>query len=109
MGTIDILFTAVALVVAVLWFWLVAYIKRIERRLDQAHDYFRYIDRGNTWVGPNILTWLLDFLHKYPTLDYADPVLDKLVAQCRIAWTIFACASAVLACFFGMAVWAMSS
>lgn len=109
MGTIDILFTAGVLVLGILWLWLVANIKRIERRLDQVHDHFRYIDRGNAWVGPNALSWLLDFLHKYPRLDYADPVLDRLVFECKMAWALFACASAVLACSFGIAAWATNS
>jgi len=92
LATDVILFAAAALVVSVLWFWLVAHSKRIERRLDQEHDYFRYIDRGDAWVGPKTLDWLLDFLRKYPTLGYVDPILDRLVTQYRTAWTIWAVA-----------------
>ena len=107
LATDVILFAAAALVVSVLWFWLVAHSKRIERRLDQEHDYFRYIDRGNAWVGPRTLDWLLDFLRKYRTLGYADPILDRLVTQCKIAWTIWA--GAVFVWLVGAAVWIVIS
>lgn len=92
MTTADILFAGATLVFSALWLWLVAHVKRIERRLDQEHDYFRYIDRGDAWVGPKTLDWLLDFLRKYPTLGYVDPILDRLVTQYRTAWTIWAVA-----------------
>ena len=86
-----------------MWFWLIGHFKRIERRLDQEHDYFRYIERGAVWAGPKTLDWLLDFLRKYRGLGYADPVLDRLVVDCKRAWAIWV--TAVLVWLIGTVLW----
>jgi len=76
-------------------------VKRIEKRLDESHDHFRYFDRhlSSSIGGNSTLAWLKDFLHRYRPLGYNDPVLHRLVLRhqairtaqiiCGVIWLVF--------------------
>ncbi|MGV1683361.1 hypothetical protein [Sphingopyxis sp. NJF-3] len=107
LGMFDYLILGTAVCIAVLWLWMIGRVKAIERQLDQEHDYFRYVDRGDTWVGARTIDWLRDFLRKYSSLGYEDPVLERLVTRYRTAFAIWV--AAILIWAIGVMAWAVIS